>query len=341
MCVKDCHSYNIENLVVHNSGAGSLVNYALGITKINPLEYDLLFERFLNKERGHIPDIDSDFCINKGLLVFKYLNEKYGSENCCNIITFGLMKAKMVIKDVAKALDIPFNEVNDFTKYLPSGPGAEISIDEILTNDKYKNLPFVKKYPEVFKFAKKLENTPRHASQHAAGIAVTPKPVHEIAPVYYGKDVPMPDGTTFKGNRSQLTKEQAENCGIIKLDILKLKNVTELDEECKEISKRYMNGKKFELEDIPLDDKAVWTAFKTFNTKGVFQFSSPIAKPVLLSMQCDNIEELSAATSLIRPGTGGLDQYVEGKKNPKAIRKIDSRLAEPLKVTFGAIIFQE
>ena len=102
-----------------------------------------------------------------------------------------------------------------------------------------------------------------------------------------------------------------------------------------------MNGKKFELEDIPLDDKAVWTAFKTFNTKGVFQFSSPIAKPVLLSMQCDNIEELSAATSLIRPGTGGLDQYVEGKKNPKAIRKIDSRLAEPLKVTFGAIIFQE
>ena len=159
-------------------------------------------------------DIDSDFCINKGLLAFKYLNEKYGSENCCNIITFGLMKAKMVIKDVAKALDIPFNEVNDFTKYLPSGPGAEISIDEILTNDKYKNLPFVKKYPEVFKFAKKLENTPRHASQHAAGIAVTPKPVHEIAPVYYGKDVPMPDGTIFKGNRSQLTKEQAENCGI-------------------------------------------------------------------------------------------------------------------------------
>lgn len=118
------------------------------------------------------------------------------------------------IKDVSKALDIPFTEVNDFTRQLPSGPGNEITIEEILTNKDYKNLPFVKKYPEVFKFAKKLEMCPRHSSQHAAGIAVCDRPVHEIAPVYYGKAIDLPDGTVFKGNRSQFTKEACESVGV-------------------------------------------------------------------------------------------------------------------------------
>ena len=164
-------------------------------------------------------DIDSDFCIERGPLVFKYLNDKYGKENCCNIITFSKLTAKTVIKDISKALDIPFKEVNAFTALLPSGPGEDVSVEEILTNPKYNKLDFVKKHPKVFEFAKKLAGCPRHAGQHAAGIAVTPMPVHEIAPVYYGKEVDMPDETVFKGNRSQFTKEQCEDVGIIKLNI--------------------------------------------------------------------------------------------------------------------------
>ena len=146
--------------------------------------------------------------------MFKYLNDKYGKENCCNIITFSRLTTKMVIKDVSKALDIPFKEVNAFTAMLPSGPNDDITIDEILNDPKYNKLDFVKKHPRVFKFASKIVGCVRHAGQHAAGIAVTPMPVHEIAPVYYGREVDMPDGTVFKGNRSQLTKEQAESCGI-------------------------------------------------------------------------------------------------------------------------------
>lgn len=214
LCVDKSHSYNINNLVVHNSGAGSLVNYALQITKVNPLQYDLIFERFLNPDRGHLPDIDSDFCIEKGPQVFKHLNEKYGVENCCNILTFGRLQAKLIIKDIAKVMAIPYEEVNAFTKLLPAGPAAtNFSIDEVLNNPEYSNLPFVKKYPELFKHAQLLEGSPRHVSQHPAGIAVSPKPIHEIVPTYYGKPIDIGNGEQFIGNRVQTEKEQTEEIG--------------------------------------------------------------------------------------------------------------------------------
>ena len=284
-------------------------------------------------------DIDSDFCIEKGPQLFKYLNEKYGKENCCNIMTFGRLQTKAVIKDIAKVLDIPYEEVNAFTGQLPSGPGVDMSIDVITTDPQYCNLPFVKKYPELFKHAKILEGSPRHVSQHAAGIAITPKPVYEIAPVYYGKEIELGGGEVFKGNRSQVEKEQCESLGIIKLDLLKLKNVTELDKEIKEINQIY--GINLKLEDIPLDDKLTWQAFQKCNTLGVFQFASPVAMPVLKKMQCSNMEELAAANSFIRPGTGGLDDYVAGKKNPKTIKQLDPRLMKWLNSTYGALVFQE
>lgn len=129
-------------------------------------------------------------------------------------MTFGRLQTKAVIKDVAKVLDIPYSEVNTFTGQLPSGPGVDISINTLLTDPQYCNLPFIKKYPELFQHAKLLEGSPRHVSQHAAGIAITPKPVYEIAPVYYGKDIDLGNGETFIGNRSQLEKEQCESVGI-------------------------------------------------------------------------------------------------------------------------------
>lgn len=160
-------------------------------------------------------DIDSDFCIKKGPLVFKHLNEKYGKENCCNILTFGRLKPKAVIKDLAKVMAIPYEEVNAFTKLLPSGAAAgDLTIEEILTNPEYNQLEFVRKYQELFKHAKLLEGSPRHVSQHPAGIAITPKPVHEIMPVYYGKPIDMVDGSQFIGNRSQFEKDQCEDGGL-------------------------------------------------------------------------------------------------------------------------------
>lgn len=215
LCVDGSHSYNIDNLVVHNSGAGSIVNYALEITKIDPIQYDLIFERFLNPDRGHLPDIDSDFCIKKGSLVFKHLNEKYGKENCCNVLTFGRLQTKAVIKDIAKVLDIPYEEVNAFTKLLPAGPAAnEFHVKDILENPEYSQLPFVVKYKNLFEHAALLEGSPRHVSQHPAGIAITPKPVHEICPVYYGKPIELSNGDQFIGNRSQFEKEQCETVGL-------------------------------------------------------------------------------------------------------------------------------
>ena len=159
-------------------------------------------------------DIDSDFCINKGNLVFKHLNEKYGKDHCCNVLTFGRLQTKMVIKDIAKVLDIPYDEVNSFTKLLPAGPAAtSFHIKDILENPEYSEMEFVKKHPEVFEYAKLLEGSPRHVSQHPAGIAVSPVPVHEICPVYFGKGIPLDDGTEFVGNRGQFEKEQTEAIG--------------------------------------------------------------------------------------------------------------------------------
>ncbi len=141
-------------------------------------------------------------------MVFKHLNEKYGKENCCNVLTFGRLQTKLVIKDIAKCMDIPYEEVNAFTKLLPAGPAATgFSISDILDNPEYSQLAFVKKYPELFKHAALLEGSPRHVSQHPAGIAVTPKPVYEICPVYYGKPIPLDNGDEFVGNRCQLEKE--------------------------------------------------------------------------------------------------------------------------------------
>jgi DNA polymerase-3 subunit alpha len=228
LCIEGSHSYNIDNLIVHNSGAGSIVNYALEITKIDPLQYDLLFERFLNPDRGHLPDIDSDFCIKKGSLVFKHLNEKYGKDNCCNILTFGRLQTKAVIKDIAKVLDIPYDQVNAFTKTLPSGPGDSVSIDEILNNPEYSKMPFVQKYPELFEHARLLEGSPRHVSQHPAGIAVTPKPVHEICPTYYGKPIELANGDEFIGNRSQFEKDQCELVGLNIAGSVKVRKLLEL-----------------------------------------------------------------------------------------------------------------
>lgn len=202
-------SYTVNGLAVHNSAAGSLVSYAIGITNVDPIQYGLLFERFLNPKRGKLPDIDIDFCIKNRGRVMKYIMDRFGTEHTANIATFGRLQTKAVIKDVAKALGIEFEEVNAFTKLLPSGPGAGIHIEDIFNMPECQS--FVKKYPKLFEYAAKLEGSPRHVSQHAAGMVVTPPdhPIWSLIPIQKGKEV----AEGMAGFLTQLEKGPVEELG--------------------------------------------------------------------------------------------------------------------------------
>lgn len=203
-------SYTVNGLAVHNSAAGSLVSYAIGITNVDPIQYGLLFERFLNPKRGTLPDIDLDFCINNRGRVMKYIMERFGHEHTANIATFGRLQTKAVIKDVGKAMGIPYEDVNAFTKLLPSGPGASIHVDEVIDMPEARD--FTRKYPKLFEYAAKLESSPRHVSQHAAGMVVSPPehPIWSLIPIQKGKEVA--DGVA--GYLTQLEKTPVEQLGL-------------------------------------------------------------------------------------------------------------------------------
>ncbi|MFW6007961.1 MAG: DNA polymerase III subunit alpha [archaeon] len=327
-----CRNNNVPYGPARGSGGGSLVSYATGITKIDPLKYDLLFERFLNPERGKLPDIDSDFCVKKGHKVFEYLNEKYGKDRCCNIATFGRLQMKAVLKDIARALDISYDEVNAYTRGINSREFN--SVEELMQSPEYSG--FLKKYPELYKHARKLEGSPRHVSQHPAGICVLPLPVTDLFPVQNAKETHEDSDV---GYLSQFEKDQTEMLGGVKLDILKLKNVTEIDEMLNEINETY--NLNLSDEDIPLNDDKTWDLIGRGDTLGVFQFASPIGINVLKQIKPRNLEELSAANAFIRPGSSGLEEYLAAKKNPSKIRKLDPRLDQYLKSTYGAIVYQE
>jgi DNA polymerase-3 subunit alpha len=206
-----CRESDIPVGPARGSGGGSLVAYACGITGIDPLEYGLIFERFLNPERGKLPDIDSDFCVKKGWMVFDYLIKKYGKEYCCNIATFGRLQLKAVIKDIAKCMDVPFEKVNEFTKMIP----AKVGEKEIKHVGDLMDIPelasFIKEYPELFEHAAILEGSPRHVSQHPAGICVTPIPVTDLLPVQNAKET---EGGMTPGYLSQFEKDQSEQSGV-------------------------------------------------------------------------------------------------------------------------------
>jgi DNA-directed DNA polymerase III PolC len=328
-------SYTVNGLAVHNSAAGSLVSYAIGITNVDPIQYGLLFERFLNPTRGKLPDIDVDFCIDNRGRVMKYIIEKYGTEHTANIATFGRLQTKAVIKDVAKALAIEFDEVNNFTKLLPSGPGASIHIEDIYNMPECQS--FVQKYPKLFEYAAKLEGSPRHVSQHAAGIVVSPPdhPIWSLIPIQKAKK--EMDGIT--SYLTQLEKGPVEELGLVKMDILGLKNITELHEQFKLVKKLYGNNLNFN--NIPLDDKKTWDLIGNGHTLGVFQFASNLAISALHKIKPQNIEELSAANAFIRPGASGLEEYMMAKTDARKRRKLHQELDSILEATYGAIVYQE
>ncbi len=316
------------------SVAGSLLAYSLGITDINPLEYDLLFERFLNPERISLPDIDIDFCGRRRDEVIAYVTRKYGRDNVCQIITFGTMAARQVVRDVGRALEVPLPEVDRIAKMIPPfGPDA--SIEGAL-----KNIPQLRemrdkdsKIAHMLDIALKLEGQVRHPSIHAAGIVIAPKPLVEFMPLYQ----------SVKGEiTTQFPMQDIEAIGLLKMDLLGLRNLTVIQDTVELVKKE--TGEEIDLKHIPLDDEDTFEVFQSGNTDGVFQFESQGMKDLLRNFKPESFRDLIALNALYRPGplkSGMTDEFIKRKNHPERVSYELPELEPILKETQGLIVYQE
>ncbi|MBT3455896.1 DNA polymerase III subunit alpha [bacterium] len=316
------------------SAAGSLVSWALEITDIDPLKYNLLFERFLNPERISMPDIDIDFCIEKRENVIEYVKEKYGHDNVCQIITFGTMLAKGVIKDVARALGIPFEDSNAITNLIPDQ--LKITLKEAIEQEP-RLQELIDSNPQVsklFDLAFNLEGLTRHASKHAAGIVITPQPVDEVLPLY------IPSKTTELVAQYAMT--ELESIGFLKMDFLGLKNLTLIDKTVKLVKKNH--AIELDMDHLPLDDPKAFELICAGKTSGVFQLESDGLKEVLRKLQPEKFEDIIAVNALYRPGplgSGMVDDFIERRHGRAKISYLFKELAPILEETYGVIVYQE
>lgn len=310
------------------SAAGSLVLYALGITDIDPLKYGLLFERFLTPDRITLPDIDIDFADDRRQEVIDYIRTRYGSESVAQIITFGTMQARAVVRDVGRALDIPLQEVDRIAKLIPFG----LSLDEALKQvPDLKNLLNSKsEYLELLNIAKSLEGLPRHASIHASGVVITPKPMLEFVPLYKSQ----------KGDIcTQYDMKALDSLGLLKLDILGLRTLTVIEE-----TKRLIKEPEVEMQPVPLDDKKTFELLKRAETTGVFQLESSGMREILKQSSPEKFEDLIAVISLYRPGPlgkGVIGDFIKRKLGYLPVSYPHPSLREILKETYGIIVYQE
>jgi DNA polymerase III subunit alpha len=315
------------------SAAGSLVSYALQITDVDPLQYDLLFERFLNPERVSMPDIDIDFCMRRRGEVIDYVTEKYGRANVAQIITFGTMAAKAAIKDVGRAMDLPYGEVDRIAKLVPNQ--LNITLDEAL-----KQAPQLKslidsdaRYKDLMDVARRLEGLARHASTHAAGVVISPEPLTNIVPLY-------------KSNRDEITTQYdmkgLEHIGLLKMDFLGLTTLTVLDDTVRMVQQN--RGLHLDLSTLPLDDSATYKLFASGETTAIFQFESHGMRDILRRYQPTRLEDLTALNALYRPGPiqgGMIDDFINRKHAKKKVTYDLPELKEILEETYGVILYQE
>ncbi|MCP4683025.1 MAG: DNA polymerase III subunit alpha, partial [Desulfobacterales bacterium] len=315
------------------SAAGSLVAYCLNITNIDPIKYGLIFERFLNPQRISMPDIDIDFCINGRDDVIRYVAEKYGREDVGQIITFGRMKARGVIRDVGRALNISLAEVDRIAKQVPEGPGVTLK-RAIAEEPRLKELE-KKEGPlkKLLQISLALEGLARHASTHASGVVVSDRPLVEYLPLFKGaKDEIM----------TQFTMEQIEQLGLIKFDFLGLKTLTVIKQALTLIKETA--GVEIDINKIPLDDEAAYQLVSKGKTTGVFQLESTGMKELLRRLKPGVFEDLIALVALYRPGPLGsnmVDDFVDGKHGKTKIKYFLPRLEPVLKETYGVILYQE
>ncbi len=315
------------------SAAGSVVAYCLNITDVDPLHFDLIFERFLNPERVSLPDIDIDFCERRRGEVIDYVTRRYGRENVAQIITFGTMKARAVVRDVGRVLDIAYADVDKVAKQIPAV--LDMTLDKALAEnpalrDLESNDPRVKDLLEV---ARRLEGMTRHASVHAAGVVIAPKPITEFAPLY-------------KGARDEITTQwgmkEIERIGLLKMDFLGLSTLTLLADAVAEIERT--TGRRLDLANLPLDDARTYELFSNGQTLGVFQFESSGMREILRKAKPQRLEDLIALNALYRPGPlrgGMVDDFIARKNGRVEVRYQLPQLEPILRETYGVIAYQE
>ncbi len=321
------------------SAAGSLVAYALGITELDPIAYNLLFERFLNPERVSMPDIDIDFCAERRDEVIRYVTDKYGVDKVAQIGTFGTMSAKAVIKDVGRVLGIPYAEVDKVTKLIPSFRGKVYSIDESVAQ-----IPQLKELleesadlRELVDTARPLENMVRHSSTHAAGIVISNEPLLDYVPLYKGsKDEIV----------TQYDMKSVEDLGFVKFDFLGLKTLTIIDKATEFINKgkKSVDGLGVDIQKIPLDDPKVYQLLSDGRTRGIFQIESSGMRELLMRLQPSSFDDIIAALALYRPGpldSGMVDEFIKRKHGQKKIDYPLSELQVVLEETRGLWVYQE
>ena len=315
------------------SAAGSLVAYCMRITDVDPIDFGLIFERFLNPERISLPDIDIDFCERRRGEVIDYVTQKYGRENVAQIITFGTMKAKAAVRDVGRALEMPFGDVDRVAKQIPAT--LDMTLDKALDENPVlkemeQNDPKVR---ELLSVARRLEGMTRHASVHAAGVVIAPKAITEYAPLY-------------KGARDEITTQWAmkeiERIGLLKMDFLGLSTLTLIFDAVGEIART--TGEALDIDSVPLDDAKTYQLFQEGQTYGIFQFESSGMRDILRKAKPQRLDDLIALNALYRPGplrSGMVDDFIARKQGKTEVRYEAPELEPILAETYGVIAYQE
>ena len=306
------------------SGAGSIAAYCMEITDLDPMRYNLLFERFLNQERVSMPDFDIDFCYVRRGEVIDYVTNKYGADHVAQIVTFGTLATKAAIRDVGRAMGMPYAAVDAVAKLVPND--FHITIDEAVKKSKELSnlMQENEQINELIKTAKKVEGMPRNTSTHAAGVVITHDPVSSYVPLATNDGVPV----------TQYIMTSLEELGLLKMDFLGLRTLTVINDASKAAG--------IDINEIPIDDKKVYSLFARGQTEGVFQFESSGMKRMLMNLKPTRLEDLIAATSLYRPGPANqIDTFVENSHNPQKVRYITDKLKPILENTYGCMVYQE
>lgn len=315
------------------SAAGSIVSYCLGITNIDPLKYDLLFERFLNPERVSMPDIDIDFADDQRNLVLQYVRGKYGKDRVAQICTFGTMAARASIKDVGRTMGLSFTDMNSFAKLIPDKPGISLSESLEMSPDLRKALEKRGDFKQIFELAQKLEGSVRHISVHACATVISPDPITNHTAI---QRAPKDEETLI----TQFSQKPIDLLGLLKMDFLGLKNLTILANTLKLIEK--IHNKKIDIDNIPIDDKDSFILLSKGRSTGIFQLESAGMKRYLKELKPTNLEDIIAMVSLYRPGPmEWIPDYIQGKHGKKKVKYLHNSLEPILEKTFGIAIYQE
>ena len=326
------------------SAAGSLVAYALKITNVCPLKFDLLFERFLNPERISMPDVDVDFCFERRGEVIEYVRQKYGKESVGQIVTFGTMKSRAAVKDVGRVLGFTPSETDALAKLIPNAPNNSLTVKEAIRDvadvkSRYEN---EERYHQLLDYASALEGLSRHTGVHAAGVVIAPGPLDDYVPICTQSSKGAGSGDDESVVVTQYDMNSLEKAGMLKMDFLGLTTLTVITDAVKNIFAR--TGIQIDLDTLALDDEDTYRMLRAGRTAGVFQFESALATDVLRSMRCDRFDDLVASNALLRPGpldAGMHKVYIRRKKGEEAVSYALPELETILSTTYGVITYQE